>query len=71
MAEDTALESRVRILETQVTTHEAVCAERYAHIASTSAGLQTNFTELRNLITKVALLLIAGMGGILATVVFK
>lgn len=67
---DAALESRMRVVEQQINTHEAVCAERYAGILKASGEMKHDIQSLNKLLIKVGLALLAGMGGILVKLVF-
>ena len=51
-------------LEVQITTHEAVCAERYQTFIQ-------RVDRLESLIIKTAGALIVGMAGLLVTIIFK
>lgn len=67
---DAALETRMRVVEQQINTHEAVCAERYAGILNSTADMKSDVQALNKLLVKVGLALLAGMGGILVKLVF-
>lgn len=67
---DAALEVRMRVVEQQINTHEAVCAERYAGILKSASDMQADVQALNKLLVKVGLALLAGMAGILVKLVF-
>jgi hypothetical protein len=64
------MDSRLRAVEQQLNTHEAVCAERYQGIIANTARLAEDFARMNGLLTKVGLGLMVGMAGILAKLVF-
>lgn len=61
---------RLRTVEQQINTHEAVCAERYAGILKTSAEVRHDMQTVNRLLVKIGLALLAGMAGILVKLVF-
>jgi hypothetical protein len=61
---------RLRKVEMQIGTHEAVCAERYKGILESGEDTKLAIANLNKLATKVALLLIIGMASILVKIVF-
>ena len=63
-------DDRLRGVEQQITTHEAVCAERYAGILRSTAEMQADVHGLNKLLIKIGLTLLAGMAGILGKLVF-
>ena len=63
-------DERLRGVEQQITTHEAVCAERYAGILRSTAELQADVHGLNKLLIKIGLALITGMAGILIKLTF-
>lgn len=65
-----AQENRLREVETKLAAHEAVCAERYEGIRRDFAVFTTEMRDFKSLINKVSLLLVCGMAGILAKLVF-
>lgn len=65
-----SLNDRLRVVEMQITTHEAVCAERYAAILHTAETMRQNLSATNKLITKVGLAVLAGMAGVLTKLVF-
>jgi hypothetical protein len=65
-----AQEERLREVEKNLAAHEAVCAERYEGIRRDFAIFTSEMRDFKGLINKVSLLLVAGMAGILAKLVF-
>lgn len=63
-------DDRLRHVEQQLNTHEAVCAERYHNIISSTDKLAGDFGRMTGLLTKVGMALMLGMAGILAKLVF-
>lgn len=61
---------RLRTVEQQINTHEAVCAERYAGILASSNAMKNDVHALNKLLIKIGLTLLAGMGAILGKLVF-
>lgn len=61
---------RLRTVEQQINTHEAVCAERYAGILKTSAEAKKDMELINKLLVKIGLTLLAGMAAILTKLVF-
>lgn len=61
---------RLRTVEQQINTHEAVCAERYAGILKTSAEAKKDMESINKLLVKIGLTLLAGMAAILTKLVF-
>jgi hypothetical protein len=64
------MDSRLRLVEKQIDTHEAVCAERYNGILKSTEIMQKDFGRLSNLLIRVGLVLMVGMAGILTKLVF-
>lgn len=64
------VEARLRTVEMQITTHEAVCAERYQGILKTAEDMKHNLHSTNKLITKVGLAVLTGMAGVLLKLVF-
>jgi hypothetical protein len=62
---------RLRDVESKVTTHEAVCAERYQQIVDGAKNMRDELASTNQLIRVVALMLLAGMAGVLISLVFK
>ena len=60
---ETNMEERLRNVEQQVNTHEAVCAERYK-------GIIDNLGTLNKTLIGLGLMLLAGMTAILAKQIF-
>ena len=67
---DAALETRMRVVEQQINTHEAVCAERYAGILNSTKDMKSDLQAVNKLLTKIGLTLLGGMLAILAKLVF-
>ena len=76
-----AWSSRLREVEGRLRSHEDVCAERYTRLRDDHLELRTTIAHSRqdfnkrvdgiqHLLIKIALALLTGMGGILATLVF-
>jgi len=65
------LECRMRDVESKVNTHEAVCAERYQRIVDGAKSMHDELASTNQLIRVVALMLLAGMAGVLISQVFK
>jgi hypothetical protein len=63
MSEMVDQENRLRAVEQQISTHEAVCAERYA-------GIRTDINGINKLLKQIGVGLIAGMAAILAKLLF-
>lgn len=59
------MESRLRDVEAKVTTHEAICAERYRQIIESAARMAEEMRGTNSLIRTVGLLLLAGMAGVI------
>lgn len=70
MTEDNSLNERIHRVETQISTHEAVCAERYQNILATSSDLKQSLKIINGQMLSVGLLLLCGMAGILGQMVF-
>lgn len=64
------VEERLRGVEQQITTHEAVCAERYAGILRSTSEMQGDIAGVTRLLQKIGLALLAGMAGILVKLTF-
>lgn len=62
--------NRLRTVEQQINTHEAVCAERYAGILKSAGDMQADVHALNKLLVKIGLTLLGGMLAILAKLVF-
>ncbi len=62
---------RLRDVEHKVNTHEAVCAERYQRIVDGAKTMHDELASTNQLIRVVALMLLAGMAGVLISQVFK
>jgi hypothetical protein len=63
-------EARLRTVEQTISTHEAVCAERYQGIISTHADIRSDLKATKSLLTKIGLALMGGMALILSKLVF-
>jgi hypothetical protein len=64
------MDDRLRHVEQQLNTHEAVCAERYHGIIANTTKLTEDFGRMNGLLAKVGFTLIVGMAGILVKLVF-
>lgn len=73
--------ARLREVEGRLRSHEDVCAERYSRlrddytelrttIASSRIDMNKRVDDIQHLLIKIALALLTGMAGILATLVF-
>jgi hypothetical protein len=73
--------ARLREVEGRLRSHEDVCAERYSRlrddhielrttIASSRIDMNKRVDTIQHLLIKIALALLTGMAGILATIVF-
>jgi hypothetical protein len=62
--------NRLRVVESQITTHEAVCAERYAGILKANADIKSNMMTLTITLIGMGVALMGGMATILAKIVF-
>ena len=67
---DVEVYNRLRLVESQITTHEAVCAERYAGILKANADIKSNMNTLTNTLIGLGSALLAGMATILTKMVF-
>ena len=70
MSVEIELFDRLRKVEMQIGTHEAVCAERYNGILKAGEDTKYAITGLQKLMIKVGLGLISIMGGVLIKLVF-
>lgn len=61
---------RLRKVEMQIGTHEAVCAERYNGILKAGEDTKLAIEKMRALATKVTILLVSGMAAVLVKLVF-
>lgn len=62
-------EMRLRAVEQTISTHEAVCAERYKGIIDTHADIRSDLKSTKALLIKIGLALLGGMAMILAKLV--
>jgi len=73
--------ARLRKVESDISSHEAVCAERYERLRHDHLALRDAITSnskefgkrvdaIQHLLVKIAFALMTGMAGILATLVF-
>lgn len=70
MAADSEMFDRLRKVEMQIGTHEAVCAERYNGILKAGEDTKQALAVLQKLMVKISLGLISIMGGVLIKLVF-
>jgi len=70
VSEDAYIVDRIHRVEAQISTHEAVCAERYQNILATSSELKHGLKAVNAQILSIGFLLLCGMAGILAQMVF-
>lgn len=59
------IEVRLRDVETKMSTHEAICSERYNRILEGASHLADELKSTNALIRTVGLLLLAGMAGVI------
>jgi hypothetical protein len=64
-------ESRLREVEVNLATHEAVCAERYSGIQKDTAALTKGLDDLKVLMIRIGIGIAFGMASILASIAFK
>jgi hypothetical protein len=62
---------RLRGVETKQSTHEAVCAERYAGIMQITTEMKSDFKSLNKQLVALGVLIISGMAGILVNLLLK
>ena len=65
------VDHRLRIVEQQINTHEAVCAERYQGILNNSSQLRKDLSALTRLLIAIAIALMTGMAAILSQLIFE
>jgi hypothetical protein len=70
MQPDAEMFDRLRKTEMQISTHEAVCLERYNGILSTHADIKREMHSINKMIKQVGWGLLVGMGAILSKMVF-
>jgi hypothetical protein len=70
MSAEAEMFDRLRRVEMQIGTHEAVCAERYKGILEAGEDTKRAIASMNKLAIKVGLLLIVGMASILVKLVF-
>jgi hypothetical protein len=70
MSAEVELFDRLRKVEQQIGTHEAVCAERYKGLLDSSADMRSDISNVNRLLIKMGLMVLAGMATILMTIVF-
>lgn len=70
MSVEAEMFERLRKVELQVGTHEAVCAERYSGILKAGENTQEAIASIHKLMIKVGLGIISVMGGVLIKLVF-
>jgi hypothetical protein len=70
MSAEIELFDRLRKVEQQIGTHEAVCAERYKGLLDSSADMRSDISNVNKLLIKMGLMVLAGMATILMTIVF-
>ena len=71
MTENSEIYDRLREVEIKQSTHEAVCVERYGSLIISAGKLEKSIEETNRLLIGGGLLLMSGMAGILAKIVFK
>lgn len=62
---------RLREVEVQFATHEAVCAERYGFIKKEVGTVTKNLDDLKALVVRIGIGIAFGMASILASILFK
>ena len=70
MSAEIELFDRLRKVEQQVGTHEAVCAERYKGLLDSHGHMRSDISNVNRLLIKMGLMVLAGMATILMTIVF-
>jgi hypothetical protein len=58
-------------VESRLSAHEQVCAERYAVINTRLDGVDARLKRLERVIMNAAAVLLVGMGSMIATIVMK
>ena len=71
MTENSEIYDRLREVEIKQSTHEAVCVERYGNLIISSIRLEKSIEGTNRLLIGGGLLLMSGMAGILAKIIFK
>jgi len=64
------LDTRLRAVESHLTTHEAVCAERYNGIMANQTDIRSDLKGTKTLLINIGLTLLGGMALIMAKLVF-
>jgi hypothetical protein len=64
------IENRLRAVESHLTTHEAVCAERYSGIILNQTDIRSDLKATKTLLINIGLALLGGMALIMAKLVF-
>jgi len=62
-------EDRLRAVEQSISTHEAVCAERYEHILKAHEQFHDKLESTTSVLVKIGLALLGGMAMIFAKLV--
>lgn len=62
---------RLRKVEMQIGTHEAVCAERYKAIVDQHYSIKADQSKTNSLLVSIGIALLGGMAVLLARQVFK
>ena len=63
-------EERLRTVEQTLSTHEAVCAERYNGIIANQTDIRSDLKATKTLLINIGLALLGGMALIMAKLVF-
>jgi hypothetical protein len=61
----------LQTVDMRLTSHEAVCAERYKMICDTANATARGVDDLRLLVVRVSAALVTGMTGIIGVLVWK
>jgi hypothetical protein len=64
-------DERLRAVEQTLSTHEAVCAERYNGIIANQTDIRSDLKATKTLLINIGLALLVGMALIMAKLVFN
>jgi hypothetical protein len=68
---DSEVYDRLRGVEMQISTHEAVCAERYAGILNTASRTEKSIESMNRILFGLGAVLISTLAGIIVDITFK
>ena len=68
---DVNTDERLRAVEQHLSTHEAVCAERYNGIITNQTDIRSDLKATKTLLINIGLALLGGMALIMAKLVFN